>query len=380
MHMRIGLDARFFGPRVGGGGLGRYVSELVHALQRVDRENEYILFLKKENFHECAITAPNFSKRLVDIPWYSAQEQLRMPREVRLAKVNLMHYPHWNVPVFSRVPFVVTIHDLILLEDPMSARATTRSAFVHGLKSVGHRVALEAAVHRSKHIIAISQYTKDSILDHFRVPGRKISVVYNGIRPPTGGETVALSSLGVHTPYLLHIGNRYPHKNLDVLLESYADFCRTDTETMLVLAGKGDVFTRELQSHARALGIPDVRVQWIDTPTDAVLARLYADARLVITPSRIEGFGIPPLEALSFGVPVAASHASSLPEVLGDTVRYFDPDDASALTRLMHEAVIAPELWAPLREKGIRRVEQFSWEKTAKVTRDIYCHYADRRL
>jgi glycosyltransferase involved in cell wall biosynthesis len=378
--MRIGLDARFYGPRVGGGGLGRYVSELVQALQRVDRENEYVLFLKKENFHECAITAPNFSKRLVDIPWYSAQEQLRMPREVRLAKVNLMHYPHWNVPVFSRVPFVATIHDLILLEDPMSARATTRNAFVHGLKSVGHRLALEAAIHRSKHIIAISQYTKDSILDHFRVSGRKISVVYNGIRPPTGGETVALSSLGVHSPYILHVGNRYPHKNLELLLESYADFCRTDTQTMLVLAGKGDVFTRELQSHALALGIPDIRVQWIDTPTDAVLARLYTDAALVITPSRIEGFGIPPLEALSFGVPVAASHASSLPEVLGDTVRYFDPDDGSALTRLMHEAVVAPELWKPLREKGMRRVEQFSWEKTAKATREMYRHYADRRL
>jgi glycosyltransferase involved in cell wall biosynthesis len=261
----------------------------------------------------------------------------------------------------------------------MSARATTRNA-LHWLKSVGHRLALEAAVHRSKHIIAISQYTKNSILDHFRVPGRKISVVYNGIRPPTGGETVALSSLGVQRPYILHVGNRYPHKNLDVLLESYADFCRKDTETMLVLAGKGDVFTRELQSHARALRIPDVRVQWIDTPTDAVLARLYADATLVVTPSRIEGFGIPPLEALSFGVPVAASHASSLPEVLGDTARYFDPDDGSAKTRLKHEAEIAPELLAPLREKGIRHVEHFSWENTAKATRDIYRHYADRRL
>lgn len=380
MGMRIGLDARFYGPRVGGGGLGRYVSELVHALQRVDRENEYILFLKKENFHECAITAPNFSKRLVDIPWYSAEEQLRMPREVRLAKVNLMHYPHWNVPVFSRTPFIVTLHDLILLEDPMSARATTRNVLIHGMKSIGHRIALEAAVHRSKHIVAISQYTKNAILEHFRVSGRKISVVYNGIRPPTGEETVALSSLGVRRPYILHVGNRYPHKNLEMLLESYADFCRTDGETMLVFAGKGDVFTRELQSHARGLRIPDTRVQWIETPTDAVLARLYADAALVVTPSRLEGFGIPPLEALSFGVPVAASHAASLPEVLGDAVRYFDPDDGSALTRLMHEAVIAPELWAPLREKGIRRVEQFSWEHTAKAMKEIYHHYADRRL
>ncbi len=378
--MRIGIDARFYGPRVGGGGLGRYVSELVQALQRVDRENEYVLFLKKENFHECVITAPKFSKRLVDIPWYSAQEQARMPREVRLAKVNLMHFPHWNVPVFSRIPFVVTIHDLILLQDSSSSRATTRNAFVHGLKSIGHRIALEAAVHRSKHIIAISQYTKDSILEHFRVPGRKISVVYNGIRPPVGGESVTLASLGIYGRYFLYVGNRYPHKNLDLLLESFADFCRKDPGIVLVLAGRDDMFTRALQQYARTLGIPSDGLRWIHSPTDAVVARLYTDATLVIAPSRIEGFGIPPLEALSFGTPVAASHASSLPEVLGDAVRYFDPTDASALTRLMHEAVVAPELWATYREKGRRRVAQFSWDITAKAMKEIYQHSADRRL
>lgn len=377
--MRIGLDARFLGPRVGGGGLGRYVSELVHALQKVDRENEYILFLKKENFHECQIVAPNFSKRLVDIPWYSLEEQMRMPREVRLAKVNLMHYPHWNVPVFSQVPFVVTIHDLILLEDPSSARATTRGAFVHGVKSLGYRLALETAVHKSKHIVAISQETKRGILEYFRVPSGKISVVYNGVTPPSGAENVSLDALNVHVPYFLHVGNRYPHKNLDMLLESFAKFCTTDKETMLVLAGKCDIFTQKLQTLARDLGVSG-RVAWIDSPTDSMLARLYMDAQLVITPSRLEGFGIPPLEALSFGTRVAASRASSLPEVLHDCVRYFDPDDIRGLVRMMHEAIIAPELWSSLRQKGIALAGSYSWDKTARAMKDVYRHYADRRL
>ena len=376
--MKIGIDARFYGPRVGGGGLGRYVSELVTALQKVDRENEYVLFLGKENFHECVITSPNFSKRLVDIPWYSAKEQLAMPREVALAKVNLMHYPHWNIPVFSRVPFVVTIHDLILLEDPASARATTRNAFVHGLKSIGYRLALETAVHRSKHIVAISEYTKRSILDHFRVPGGKISVVYNGVKPPTGGEAVSLASLGVTQPYFLNVGNAYPHKNLSLMLEAFARFCKTDQQTMLVLAGKRDMFVEKLEAEARQFGIAN-RVRCIDTPTDAVLARLYADAALAICPSRIEGFGIPPLEALSFGTPVVAAHASSLPEVLKETVRYFDPDDVSALTRLMHEAIVTPEVWSVLRESGKRQAASFSWDATAKAMKGIYLSYADRR-
>src|SRR3989338_9522802 len=94
--MRIGIDARFYGPRVGGGGLGRYTAELVTALQELDKENEYVLFLRKENFHECAITNGKFTKRMVDVPWYSFAEQREMPREIALAKVNLMHYPHWK--------------------------------------------------------------------------------------------------------------------------------------------------------------------------------------------------------------------------------------------------------------------------------------------
>ena len=128
MPMRIGIDARWFGPRVGGGGLGRYVSELVNHLQEIDHDNEYVIFLKKENFHEFVVKGPNFSKRLLDVPWYSAAEQYVVPKEVALAKVHFMHYPHWNVPLFSSTPFIVTIHDLILLDDPQSARSTTSSS------------------------------------------------------------------------------------------------------------------------------------------------------------------------------------------------------------------------------------------------------------
>ena len=378
--MRIGIDARFYGPRVGGGGLGRYTAELVTALQEGDKENEYVLFLRKENFHECAITNGNFTKRMVDVPWYSFAEQREMPREIALAHVNLMHYPHWNVPIFSRVPFVVTIHDLILLEDPASSRATTRNAFLHGIKSIGYRIALEAAIHRSKHIVAISEYTKRSILEHFRVPGGKISVVYNGVRPPVGAEKASLAELGVQQPYILSVGNAYPHKNLETTLLAFRTLCASDERTMLVLAGKRDMFVEKLEAFALEIGIPSSRIRFINTPTDAVLARLYQDAALLVIASRIEGFGIPPLEALALGIPVAASHTSSLPEVLGDTVRYFDPDDEDALARLMVESVHQPSAWQSLKAPGIRQAEKFSWKKTALAMRDIYRNFADRRL
>lgn len=383
--MKIGIDARFFGPRVGGGGLGRYVEELVMALQDADKENEYVLFLLKENFHECTIAHRNFTKQMVDVPWYSFAEQFRMPREVAHAKVNLMHYPHWNVPIFSRVPFVVTIHDLILLEDEQSARATTRNSFLHGLKSIGHRIVLEVAMHRSKHIIAISEYTKRSILQHFRIKPSKISVIYNGITSIAhlaqgGTPPIAQAQRSLNPPYILSVGNFYPHKNLETTVTAFRELCNVDATTTLVLAGKCDVFAKKLERYAKDIGVPEHRIRFVDTPTDAELAALYTGASLLVIASRIEGFGIPPLEALALGVPVASSSAGSLPEVLGETVRYFDPSDADALARIMRDAIERPELWKRFHDVGIRQALKYSWKKTAFAMRDIYRHFADRRL
>ncbi len=378
--MRIGIDARWFGPRVGGGGLGRYVAELVNHLQEIDQSNEYVIFLKKENFHEFVLKRPNFSKRLVDVPWYSAEEQVRMPREVALSKVNFMHYPHWNVPVLSRVPFVVTIHDLILLDDPHSARSTTRGALVHGVKYAAFRICLEKAVHSSRHIITISEASKRSILSHFKVQPSKISVIYNGVGEVASGKGVALRDLGVIEPYMLYVGNRYPHKNLETLLEAFAAFLPSYPDVQLVFAGKHDEFSRRLEAYASELQIPKSSLRFLNLPTDEELGALYRNARLLVHPSKLEGFGIPPLEALSVGTPVMASNASSLPEVLEDTVRYVDPDDSGEMAEVMMDAMGKPELWKALHRKGIERAKSFSWDRAAKQTLETYLLHGPRRL
>lgn len=378
--MRIGIDARFYGPRTGGGGIGRYVAELVTHLQLVDRTNSYVIFLRKDNFHECAIKNANFTKRLVDVPWYTLEEQRVMPREVAAANVHFMHYPHWNVPIFSRVPFVVTIHDLILLEDPQSARASTRHPFLHGVKQVGHRLALEHAVHRSKHIITVSEYTKGSLLRHFRVRAQKISVIPNGVGKPQGGSRVNLRALGVYEPYFLYVGNAYPHKNLEMLLDAFALFRARHATVQLVLAGRRDMFSRQLEHYARDVGIPPQAIRFIDLPTDQELAGLYAHANLFVYPSRIEGFGIPPLEAMSHGTPVAASRAGAIPEVLGNHARYFHPDDSAGLAAIMSDAAAGQAANEHVLRKGKRHAESFRWENTAKMTLEVYGKLALRRL
>lgn len=377
--MRIGIDARFFGPRVGGGGLGRYVAEFVTWLQRIDKENDYVLFLGKENFHECVITNSRFHKRLVDVPWYSLTEQFVMRREVELQKLNLVHYPHWNIPVLCRTPFVVTIHDLILLDDPDSARATTRGAVVHAVKTIGYRIALEAAIHRSRHILTVSDFTRQAILRHFRVAPAKVSTIANGVIPPIDVHGVSLRDMGVVEPYILSVGNAYPHKNLGLLLRAFAHIHESHKDVMLVHAGKNDVFAENLLEEARELGLPHEAVKFLDLPTDAQLAALYKHASMFVIPSRIEGFGIPPLEAMSYGTPVAAARASSLPEVLLDAAVFFDPDDADHLANILAKALDRPHEFDDLRRIGPRHAARFTWEKTAQAIHNVYMTTANRR-
>src|SRR3989338_6758021 len=216
--MRIGIDARMYGPMVGGGGLGRYVEQLVMGLQKYNTEHRFVLFLKKENFDACKITNPLFEKRLADIHWYGLKEQYSFPALIEKEHLDLIHYPHWNIPLLCRTPFVVTIHDLILLEEPTSARATPRSPLHFWIKYQGYKFALAQALRHSKKIITVSKYTKQSLQTFFpHIPEKKIQVIYEGLTQfaPTSTEPLPEE---ITDPYLLYIGNAYPHKNLETLL------------------------------------------------------------------------------------------------------------------------------------------------------------------
>lgn len=370
--MRIGIDARFYGPRVGGGGIGRYVAELVTRLQQEDTENDYVLFLKKENFHECVITNPRFRKHLVDIHWYTVDEQRFLPQEVRRANVDFMHYPHWNVPFFSRTPFLVTIHDLILLDDPISARSSSRHPIIHGFKYAAYRTVLEHAIHRSRHIITVSDYSKSRVLAHFGIKPSKVSVIHNGITDPVETRNVSLTALGVYEPFVLYVGNAYPHKNLSLILPAFAHVRTMHPDVQLVIAGRRERFSLLLEKEARRLDIPRHAIRFLDLPTDAEISALYTNASLFLFPSRIEGFGMPPLEAMRHGAPAAVAQTSSMPELLGDHALWFDPDDADTLAGYMLEAIQNPEQFKAGREERVNHAQSFSWDTTTQRTLDIY--------
>jgi len=378
--MRIGIDARLYGPAVGGGGLGRYVEQLVTELQRQDRENRYVLFLKPENFETCRIEAPNFEKRVINAHWYTAKEQMIVPTAIDRERLDLVHFPHWNVPLLLRTPFVVTIHDLILLEQPASAKATTRDPLTHALKRIGYRLSLLNAVNRSKKIIAVSEYTRWSIERFFpRIPRSKISVIYEGVTALEGRETARPRGGETDGRYFLYVGNAYPHKNLESLLHAFSFFVRLHPDVKLVLAGRDDIFYKRLQRELEEIEVPKDNVRFVMNPTDAELADLYRGATLYLFPSRSEGFGLPPLEAMSAGVPVAAARATSLPEILGDAALYFSPDDIEEMVEVMERAHCDESLRERLITKGHERVTRYSWSAMAAQTRQVYGKIAHRK-
>lgn len=363
--MQVGIDARMFGPAVGGGGLGRYVEELVRELGKLSHKHRFVLFRKSV----VGSQRSDFRTVVTNVHWYTLREQLVIGRLIDREHLDLVHFPHWNVPLFLRTPFVVTIHDLILLEEPRSAKATTRHPFVYALKYAAYKVILKNALTKSRAIIAVSAYTKSSILKFFpQIPESKIHVVYEGV---TIFPSPPHPPLPPHPPSLLYIGNAYPHKNLSTLLTAFSQFRESHPDVKLILAGRGDVFFKHLQEEAANLNLSN-SVEFVLNPSDQHLADLYRQASLYIFPSRCEGFGLPPLEAMSFNVPVVASNSSSLPEILGDAAVYFDPRDPHRIAETLSHVFDNTLLQDELRKKGLEQIKRYSWKRAAEQTLAVY--------
>ena len=163
--MRIGIDARMLGSYQGG--IGRYIHELIKEYSRAQTAHEFVVFLRKENW-DLVEETPNIKKVLADIHWYGWREQLFLSRIIKKEKVDLMHFPHWNIPLFYKGKFVVTIHDLLLLHYPTRA-ASTLGPITYFFKSMAHKIILRHAIYDSEKIIAPSEFTKNDILKNFKL-------------------------------------------------------------------------------------------------------------------------------------------------------------------------------------------------------------------
>lgn len=369
--MRIGIDARFFGPREKG--LGIYVQKLVENLEKIsdEKEHQFFIFLKKERFNEFNPQKKNFHKVEANFSWYSWEEQIFYPFFLNKYNLDLMHFTHFNVPLLYWRKNIITIHDLILFHYP-TFRNTTLSKFYYLIKLLAYKIVINFTTWKAEKIIAISNFTKKDLIQSLKIPEKKIEVVYQGcnlvFKKNKKKTDDIFKKYGIMKPYLLYVGNAYPHKNLERLIEVFRDFRKKYPGINLVLTGGKDYFYQCLEKEINSR--KDKGVIFSGFVEEEDLRSVYEQAELVVFPSLYEGFGFPPLEALINGKPVACSNRTSMVEILREKVEYFDPENSESMLKCLEKVYKNRKKGVEVDLKKIK--EKFNWLKTAKKTLKIY--------
>jgi glycosyltransferase involved in cell wall biosynthesis len=353
MKSRLTIDARWLV-----GGIGTYTRHLLEGLWKHGNGFEVHAITRKQ--HTEAVKQWCSRVTVVNAPIYTAREQWAIPQAAK--GCDLLHVPHYNAPLLHRTPLVITIHDVIHITDPDCRASLKAWAYAQPVLSLAAR--------KAEHIITVSEYSKAQIIERLGVPSSKVSTIHCGVNgeflPVDREEAFEMVSktLEVHEPYLLYVGSLKRHKNVSCLLKAFALLCeRRDIPQRLLILGGDARGIGELAEECARLGISE-RIDFVPHVGQVLLSKVYAAADVLVLPSRIEGFGLPVLEAMACGTPVICSRAASLPEVGGEAVIYFDPGSPEDLAGAIEQVLRSKELRESLRAKGLRRAARFTWEES----------------
>ncbi len=360
--MKIGIDAR----KAGDYGIGTYIRNLSTSLALLYPRSRLVLFHRPGD-GDLLPRGENVALVPESAGTYSVRELFTLAAQARRERLDLFHSPHYTLPFRLPCPSVVTVHDLIHL--------LFREYLPHPLARHYARYMIGRAVRESSALITVSHSSRNDIARAF--PGAEASVIPNGVeaaftpRPLPEVREWLSSSLDLKGSYLLFVGNPKKHKNLDLLLRAFARLQGTYPGLSLVAVGGSEEQQAVLRSRARALEI-DGHSRFFGNVDHDTLALLYSAATVFVFPSRYEGFGLPALEAMACGAPVAASSSSSIPEVLGPAAAYFSPDSLDSLMAALCSLLDDPAERSRLVKIGRRRAGRFTWEETARRTMAVY--------
>lgn len=363
--MKIALDLR----RIKNPGIGRYMRCLTETLLSVGPEHDYLLILPPD--YPDNIQAPAGGVKVEKITsaarCYSIREQIELPRIVRQHSVDLLHSPHFNVPLMCPCPVVATIHDVIYLACPEDLPSRAGRLYYSAM--------IRAAVRMADHIITVSQFSRDQISRSLKLRGN-VEVIYSGIDSrfqPAHQDLISAirAKYKIAGEYILYTGIFKPRKNHKGLLKAFRHFVELGGDAALIIAGPLAEGETGLRNLAEEIGIAG-RVVFTGFVDDDDLPALYSGASVYACPSVYEGFGLTVLEAMACGVPVVSSAETSLPEVGGAAALYGDARSPEAFGRALYQVFTDESLRANLISKGHENIVRFSWRNTAIQTLAVY--------
>lgn len=369
--MRIGIDARMYGPEATTG-IGVYIKNLTDHLFLIDQKNEYVLFMLDPAYSQFQPPNPRIKKVKVDCPWYSWSEQQSLPGILLKHKLDLVHFPHFNVPIFYPKKFVVTIHDITpkFFPGPQVKKSLIRK--------LGYQIVFRTALKRAEKIITVSDHTKKNLDKFFNAPANKIQTIHIGfnsdLKPITEQNVIQdlKNKYQITKPFIFYVGVWRDHKNLPGLINAF-NILKSEyrLDYQLVLAGKQDPKYPEIkQTIANSPFESDIILPGY--VSDSELPLFYNAAKLFVLPSFCEGFGLVALESMACHTPVIGSKTTSLPEILEDAALYFDPKNPKEIAGIINKVLTDDNLYQNLQKQGLEQIKKYSWQDCAKKTLMIY--------
>lgn len=357
--MKIVIDARESGTST-----GRYVDKLIEYLHVLKPAHTIILLTKPHRIEFFKSIAPSFTIVKTAYKEFTFGEQLGFKRQIKDLRPDLVHFCMVQQPIFYRGKTVTGMLDLTTLR----FKNPTKNSLIIGIKQLIYKYVNLRAARKSKAIICISNYVKKDVVDLTGVSPDKITVTYTASDKITDAATPVTEL--ENKQFIMYVGRPFPHKNLPRLIDAFEQLQKKHPDLHLVLAGKKDNVYEKIESDVKNRKINNV--VFTGFVSEGELRWLYEHTACYVFPSLSEGFGLPGLEAMTHGTPVASSNSTCLPEVYGEAAIYFDPLDSRGMANTINEVLTDKMLAKKLSEKGIKQSQKYSWKRMAEQTLEVY--------
>lgn len=378
--MKIGIDARFYGEA----GPGRYTKSIIEHLEKVDSDNDYIIFLNANGMKQYQPNNPRFTKVEANYPWYSFAEQIGLLFKTFSQNLDLYYVPHFNIPILYPKKIVTAIPDMTM-HTYSTEKGTTLPLWYFRIKILVYKLVFWWAVFRSKKVIVPSQTVMDDFLKHLSFKKDKYVLAYEGVDPDLFGSPQnvdeTLQKYGITRNFVLTVGSMYEHKNTQGMVDAYKILREKYGYTgQYILASKRDKFSKRMYDKIKEEGFEnDILVLAYKVESDQKIVvsdqeiiNLYSKADLYIFAPFTEGFSLTALEGMAQGLPAVLSEIDCHKEIYGDSALLADPYSPNDIAQKANELLTNSNLKDEYIKRGYAQIKKYDWLKTAQITLDVF--------